>query len=98
MPKSKRDHKSNLVENEFFFFEIFLFKFFFIKVSLTKTKKKGVEFKQNLINEIRGCLDEYENVFIISIFNQRNNYLKELRQNWSHSRFVFLLIFKMSLF
>jgi mRNA turnover protein 4 len=56
---------------------------------LTKTKKKGVEFKQNLITEIRTCLDEYENVFIISIFNQRNNYLKELRQNWSHSRFIF---------
>ncbi|CAF0877985.1 unnamed protein product [Brachionus calyciflorus] len=58
-------------------------------VSLTATKKKGLEFKQNLITEIRECLDTYENLFIISMFNQRNLFLKELRQEWSDSKFLF---------
>lgn len=58
-------------------------------VSLTATKKKGLEFKQNLITEIREYLDEYENVYIISMFNQRNLFLKDLRQTWSDSKFLF---------
>jgi len=59
------------------------------QVSLTATKKKGLEFKQNLITVVRECLDTYENAFIISMFNQRNQHLKDLRQQWSDSRFIF---------
>jgi len=58
-------------------------------ISLTATKKKGLEFKQNLITEIRECLDSYENFFVISMFNQRNIFLKDLRQKWSDSKFLF---------
>lgn len=58
-------------------------------ISLTQTKKKGLEFKQNLITEIRETLDKYENLFIISMFNQRNLFLKDLRQQWSDSKFLF---------
>lgn len=29
--------------------------FFFVLVSLTKTAKKGLELKQNLIEEVRAC-------------------------------------------
>jgi mRNA turnover protein 4 len=58
-------------------------------VSLTVTKKKGLELKQNLIQEVRDSLDEYENLFIISIFNQRNQFLKDLRTNWDESKFLF---------
>ncbi|RNA04320.1 mRNA turnover 4 -like protein [Brachionus plicatilis] len=58
-------------------------------VSLTVTKKKGLEFKQNLISEIRECLDTHDNLFIISMFNQRNLFLKELRQKWTDSKFLF---------
>jgi len=58
-------------------------------VSLTVTKKKGLEFKQNLITEIRECLDIYENLFVISMFNQRNTFLQELRLHWGDSKFLF---------
>lgn len=58
-------------------------------VSLTVTKRKGLEFKQNLITEIRESLDSYENLFVISMFNQRNLFLKELRAKWSDSKFMF---------
>jgi hypothetical protein len=47
------------------------------------TKKKGLEFKQNFITEVREQLDNYENLFIISMFNQRNFFLKDLRKDFS---------------
>lgn len=56
---------------------------FFRKVSLTVTKKKGLEFKQNFITEVRELLDTYENLFVISMFNQRNFFLKDLRKDFS---------------
>lgn len=59
-------------------------------ISLTVTKKKGLEFKQNFITEIREALDTYENMFVITMFNQRNLFLKDLRQEFAaDSRFLF---------
>ncbi|XP_007251523.1 mRNA turnover protein 4 homolog [Astyanax mexicanus] len=59
------------------------------KVSLTKTAKKGLEAKQNLIEELRKCVDTYRYVFIFSVENMRNNKLKDIRAAWKHSRFFF---------
>lgn len=59
------------------------------KVSLTKTAKKGLELKQNLIEELRKCVDIYRHVFIFSVENMRNNKLKDIRTAWKHSRFFF---------
>ncbi|XP_072522081.1 mRNA turnover protein 4 homolog [Salminus brasiliensis] len=59
------------------------------KVSLTKTVKKGLEAKQNLIEELRKCVDTYRYVFIFSVENMRNNKLKDIRAAWKHSRFFF---------
>ncbi|XP_076843354.1 mRNA turnover protein 4 homolog [Brachyhypopomus gauderio] len=59
------------------------------KVSLTKTTKKGLESKQNLIEELRKCVDTYRYVFIFSVENMRNNKLKDVRAAWKHSRFFF---------
>ncbi|XP_051528469.1 mRNA turnover protein 4 homolog [Myxocyprinus asiaticus] len=57
------------------------------KVSLTKTTKKGLESKQNLIEELRKCVDIYRYVFVFSVNNMRNNKLKDIRTAWKHSRF-----------
>ncbi|XP_056590720.1 mRNA turnover protein 4 homolog [Triplophysa dalaica] len=57
------------------------------KVSLTKTTKKGLEAKQNLIEELRKCADIYRYVFVFSVENMRNNKLKDIRTAWKHSRF-----------
>ncbi|XP_048374972.1 mRNA turnover protein 4 homolog [Sphaerodactylus townsendi] len=59
------------------------------KVSLTKTTKKGLQFKQNLIEELRKCVDTYKYLYIFSIANVRNNKLKDIRNAWKHSRLFF---------
>ncbi|KAL0978474.1 hypothetical protein UPYG_G00170930 [Umbra pygmaea] len=56
------------------------------KISLTKTSKKGLESKQNLIEEVRKCVDIYKHLFIFSVKNMRNNKLKNIRSTWKHSR------------
>lgn len=57
------------------------------KISLTRTKKKGLETKQNLVEEIRKCIDEYARIFVFSVEHMRNNKLKDVRMEWRHSRF-----------
>lgn len=59
------------------------------KVSLTKTVKKGLESKQNLIEKLRQSVDIYRHVFVFSVANMRNNKLKDVRTAWKHSRFFF---------
>ncbi|XP_042333963.1 mRNA turnover protein 4 homolog [Sceloporus undulatus] len=59
------------------------------KVSLTKTSKKGLQVKQNLIEELRKCVDTYKRLFIFSVANMRNNKLKDVRNAWKHSRIFF---------
>uniref|UniRef100_A0A8P0PJW1 Ribosome assembly factor mrt4 n=1 Tax=Canis lupus familiaris TaxID=9615 RepID=A0A8P0PJW1_CANLF len=59
------------------------------KVSLTKTAKKGLELKQNLIEELRKCVDTYKYLFIFSVANMRNSELKDIRNPWKHSRVFF---------
>ncbi|XP_064597695.1 mRNA turnover protein 4 homolog [Liolophura sinensis] len=59
------------------------------KVSLTQTRKKGLEWKQTFIEEIRDCCDKYARIFTFSVQNMRNVQLKTVRQEWRHSRFFF---------
>ncbi|KAK3741821.1 hypothetical protein RRG08_018521 [Elysia crispata] len=59
------------------------------KVSLTQTKRKGLELKQRLIEKIRETADQYARIFTFSVHNMRNVQLKEIRQEWNHSRFFF---------
>uniref|UniRef100_A0A8C2QCI9 Ribosome assembly factor mrt4 n=1 Tax=Cricetulus griseus TaxID=10029 RepID=A0A8C2QCI9_CRIGR len=59
------------------------------KVSLTKTAKKGLELKQNLIEELRKCVDTYKYLFIFSVANMRNSKLKDIRNAWKHSQMFF---------
>eukprot|EP01126_Amoeba_proteus_P063383 TRINITY_DN8737_c0_g1_i4.p1 TRINITY_DN8737_c0_g1~~TRINITY_DN8737_c0_g1_i4.p1 ORF type:complete len:222 (-),score=29.13 TRINITY_DN8737_c0_g1_i4:256-921(-) len=58
-------------------------------VSLTKTKKKGKESKQELIKDIGQSLLKYNTIFVLYPQNQRNNRLKELRLQFRSSRFYF---------
>ncbi|KAK8390349.1 hypothetical protein O3P69_010198 [Scylla paramamosain] len=57
------------------------------KISLTQTRKKGLDFKQNLVEEIRKCIDLYARVFVFSSQHIKTNKLKEIRNEWNHSRF-----------
>lgn len=58
-------------------------------VSLTQTKKKGLEHKQKLVTEIREAVEKYDSVYIFSIQNMRNTKLKEVREEWkATSKFI----------
>lgn len=60
------------------------------KVSLTKTERKGLQWKQQIIEDIRNCVEKYPNIFLFSVHNMRNNLLKDLRSEWKKdSRFIF---------
>lgn len=63
--------------------------FFFILVSLTKTDRKGLAWKQHIVEDVRACAQKYPNIFVFSVHNMRNSLLKELRNEWKHSRFFF---------
>lgn len=63
---------------------------FFPTVSLTKTERKGLQWKQQIVEDIRNCVQKYPNIFMFSVHNMRNNLLKELRSEWKqNSRFIF---------
>uniref|UniRef100_A0A182FIA6 Ribosome assembly factor mrt4 n=1 Tax=Anopheles albimanus TaxID=7167 RepID=A0A182FIA6_ANOAL len=59
------------------------------KVSLTKTDRKGLSEKQQIIEEIQLCREKYDNVFLFTVQNMRNSKLKEIRTKWKNSRFFF---------
>ncbi|XP_015587258.1 mRNA turnover protein 4 homolog [Cephus cinctus] len=59
------------------------------KISLTKTSKKGLVLKQQIVEDIRKCVDQYSRIFLFSVQNMRNNKLKNLRGEWKDSRFFF---------
>lgn len=59
------------------------------KISLTQTKKKGLDLKKKLVQDIHDCVDKYAHIFTFSMQNIRNNKLKDVRQEWSQSRFFF---------
>ncbi|KAG0700413.1 mRNA turnover protein 4 [Chionoecetes opilio] len=50
-------------------------------------RKKGLDFKQNLVEEIRKCIDLYARVFVFSARHIKTSKLKEIRVEWSRSRF-----------
>jgi len=58
------------------------------KVTLSKTEKKaGLEFKQDLVEKIRNCVNDYARIFVFSVDNMRNNHLKDIREKWNKSKF-----------
>ncbi|XP_017790032.1 PREDICTED: mRNA turnover protein 4 homolog [Habropoda laboriosa] len=59
------------------------------KISLTKTSKKGLVLKQQIVEDVRNCVEKYSRIFLLSVHNMRNNKLKYLRAEWKDSRFFF---------
>lgn len=61
------------------------------EVSLTAIRKRvvGRDAKQGVLGELRNLVDQFENIYIFKAENMRNVKLKELRAEWSDSRFYF---------
>lgn len=60
-----------------------------ITVSLTKTKRKGLDLKQRIIEDVKKSVEEYGRVFLISVQNTRNTKLLDLRAEWKDSKLFF---------
>ncbi|KAI9365021.1 ribosomal protein L10-domain-containing protein [Pilaira anomala] len=58
-------------------------------VALTQTDKKGREGKEKLIEDIHQCVDNYDYLYLYSVKDMRNTYLKEIRHDFKDSRFFF---------
>lgn len=58
-------------------------------VTLSKTQKKpGRENNEKLYSAIRESVDTYEHIFVFSVDNMRNTYLKDVRSELGDSRCV----------
>jgi len=58
------------------------------KISLTRVEKKGgLETKAALVDRVRTAVDNYARIFVFQVENMRNNKLKTVRDEWSHSKF-----------
>lgn len=55
-------------------------------VHLSKTDKKGKELSQKLFANVQEAAEAYQHIFVFSVENMRNSYLKEVRQEFSDCR------------
>lgn len=58
-------------------------------VHLTKVEKKGKENRQELFENIRQAADNNSHIFVLSVDNMRNTYLKDIRTEFADSRIFF---------
>jgi len=59
-------------------------------VSLTRTKKKGKDGKQSLFQEVQESADSYTHIYMFSIENVRNYFLKEIRTELKETNRFFM--------
>lgn len=58
-------------------------------VSLTKTKAKTRENKENFVENVREAANQYAYIWIFAVSNMRNAYLGEVRRLWTGSKIFF---------
>ncbi|KAM7470388.1 hypothetical protein LguiA_008571 [Lonicera macranthoides] len=59
-------------------------------VTLSKTKKKGREQKENIVSSIRDAVENYNSVYVFNFENMRNQKFKEFRDKLRSSSRFFL--------
>lgn len=59
-------------------------------VTLSKTKKKGRDHKEVIVNAIREAAEKYTSVYVFSFENMRNQKLKDFRETLKSSSRFFL--------
>lgn len=58
-------------------------------VHLSKTDKKGKELSLRLFANVQEAASNFAYIFVFAVDNMRNHYLKEVRAEFSDSRYVF---------
>lgn len=56
-------------------------------VNLTKVKSNRRELKKGLVESVRGCIDQYDTVYVFAYESMRTSMFQELRADWTDSRF-----------
>lgn len=51
------------------------------------TKKNHKEQTRRIYANVRECVDKYDHLFVFSVDNMRNTYLKDVRAEFSDSRY-----------
>ena len=59
------------------------------KVTLSKTAKKGRDRKEEIMQEVRQCVDSYSSIMVFTADNMRNTALKDVRALLRDSRIFF---------
>ncbi|KAH6813528.1 Ribosomal protein L10 family protein [Perilla frutescens var. frutescens] len=59
-------------------------------VTLSKTKKKGKDHKENVLNSIRDAVETYDSVYVFAFENMRNLKFKQFREKLKSSSRFFL--------
>lgn len=59
-------------------------------VTLSKTKKKGREHKENIVSSIREAVEKYDSIYVFNFENMRNLKFKEFREQLKSSCRFFL--------
>lgn len=57
-------------------------------VHMSKTQKKGKELTLRLYANIQECIPKYPYIYVFSVHNMRNTYLKDVRTQLSDSRYA----------
>jgi len=57
-------------------------------VHLTKTDKKGKELSLKLFANVQEAAETFQHIFVFSVENMRNSYLKGVRNEFADSRYV----------
>lgn len=58
-------------------------------ITLAKTKKKTKELKKSIVDNVRDAVDTCPYIYIVEVANERNVLMKQLREQWSSSKFFF---------
>lgn len=58
-----------------------------VLVSLTQTKSRGKEHKDDVVNKIREAVDAFKYIYVLEFDNMRTNAFKDLRGQLSDCRF-----------
>lgn len=59
-------------------------------MSLTQTKSRGKELKNDVVNKIREAVDNFKFVYVLEFDNMRTNAFKDLRVQLSDCRYGIL--------
>lgn len=63
-----------------------------VLVSLTQTKSRGKEHKDDVVNKIREAVDAFKYIYVLEFDNMRTNAFKDLRGQLSDCRSVVLRV------